>query len=132
MKITKSRLRQIIREEIRAAAPDPIMGSRRPKNARDLAKMIAGPAKTFGAYERPDELQEYPLSVYADLMGVVIDAWGRLANNVHGCKMNSETKECQIISSVMKDFHSKIGPFRIPLKPRFGVDIIFIILPWVF
>jgi hypothetical protein len=99
-----------LEEEVRAAAPDPVMGRRRPKNARDLAKMIAGPAKTFGAYERPDELQEYPLSVYADLMGTVISAWGKLANNVHGCKMNSETKECQIISSVIRDFHNKIGP----------------------
>ena len=72
--------------------------------------MIAGPAKVFGAYETPDELKNYTLSVYSDLMNQVIVEWGKQASSVYGCEMNPETKECQIISSVMKDFHSKIGP----------------------
>jgi len=121
MKIKKSRLRQLIKEEIsayrgrleeeaKAAAPDPAMGQRRPRNTRDLAKMIAVPAKAFKAYVRPDELKEHTLSVYADLMNKVITAWGKQASGVHGCETNSETKECQIISSIMKNFHNKIGP----------------------
>ena len=106
--VTKSELAQIVKEEV--GELENKYKKKSIRNSRDLAKMIAGPAKVFGAYETPDELKNYTLSVYSDLMNQVIVEWGKQASSVYGCEMNPETKECQIISSVMKDFHSKIGP----------------------
>jgi hypothetical protein len=111
MKITKSRLKQIIKEELNTFLSEqpagPTMGRTRTQKLVDL---IQPAALKWGAAETVEEVEEYPLNVWASLMDLVQTGWGGQHKNVYGCPTNPELPECGIVNSVLASFRKSISP----------------------
>ena len=87
MKITKTQLKQIIKEELQKvlSEQDLMMGRRRKKlRPKDFVELIAIAVKVWAPSTESYELKEYTLSIWADVMNNVITAWDSQKNKVHG------------------------------------------------
>jgi|TARA_R110002124_G_scaffold122419_1_gene281001 hypothetical protein len=100
MKIAKSQLKKVIKEEVEAVLNEGKM--------KALAAMI-GHKATFWVGEvglTDEDVAADPGAAWLDILTMVTAHWGKMANMAYGCARAPEDPNCQIIAAVQGELNN--------------------------